>query len=67
MCTAGDCCNFLPYCSAKTGVEWACRDVIWLLQCPVIGREGPSQGALTQGDGKVDQPEEHEQIAQVKN
>lgn len=57
----------LPYGSAKRRVQGACRDVGWLPQGPVVRCESSSQGALAQRDGKVDQPEEHEQVTQMQD
>uniref|UniRef100_A0A3P8WDJ4 Uncharacterized protein n=1 Tax=Cynoglossus semilaevis TaxID=244447 RepID=A0A3P8WDJ4_CYNSE len=50
----------------RTKGQGSCVIPVTLPQGPVVGREGPSQGALPQGDGEVDQPEEHKQVAEMK-
>uniref|UniRef100_A0A8C8WKM7 Uncharacterized protein n=1 Tax=Panthera leo TaxID=9689 RepID=A0A8C8WKM7_PANLE len=46
--------------------EWEGRQVVWLVQGPVVGGEGPSQRDLAQGQHEVGQPEEHEGIENLQ-
>uniref|UniRef100_A0A673USZ0 Uncharacterized protein n=1 Tax=Suricata suricatta TaxID=37032 RepID=A0A673USZ0_SURSU len=48
------------------GEEREGRQVVWLVQGPVVGGEGPSQRDLAQGQHEVGQPEEHEGIEDLQ-
>uniref|UniRef100_A0A8K9XPA4 Uncharacterized protein n=1 Tax=Oncorhynchus mykiss TaxID=8022 RepID=A0A8K9XPA4_ONCMY len=47
----------------EDGVGW---DVVGLLEGPVVGCEGPSQGHLTQRRHKVSTPEEEEHVVELE-
>uniref|UniRef100_A0A3Q2HS84 Uncharacterized protein n=1 Tax=Equus caballus TaxID=9796 RepID=A0A3Q2HS84_HORSE len=51
---------------AEGGEEREGRQVVWLVEGPVVGGEGPSQRDLAQGQHEVGQPEEHEDIEDLQ-
>uniref|UniRef100_A0AAY5KJ95 Uncharacterized protein n=1 Tax=Esox lucius TaxID=8010 RepID=A0AAY5KJ95_ESOLU len=53
--------------SAEGGEDRAGRDVVGLLEGPVVGREGPGQGHLSQRRHEVGAPEEQEDVVELQH
>lgn len=56
-----------PESAAKGGEEREGRHVVGLLEGPVVRGEGARQRHLAQGDDKVGQPEEHEDVEELQH
>uniref|UniRef100_A0A8B9G7A7 Uncharacterized protein n=1 Tax=Amazona collaria TaxID=241587 RepID=A0A8B9G7A7_9PSIT len=56
----------VPERTAEGGEERECRDILGLLEGPIIGCEGAGQRHLAQGDHEVDEPEEHEEVEELE-
>lgn len=57
----------VPYGPGKRGEHWAGRDVCGLPPGPVIRGERPGDGALSQSNGEINQPEEDQQITELED
>lgn len=57
----------VPYGSGKRGEHWAGGDVCGLPPGPVIGGESSSDGALSQSNSEINQPEEDQQITELED
>lgn len=55
-----------PEGSSQRGEDGVWRNIIWLLEGPVIRGKGPRQSDLTQGRHKVGAPEEEEDIVELE-